>query len=66
MSEKSDELEEAELDLYQEKVEWFDLNFEGKELLLLLFTEMFFPKVLLKMKSEKWTTIHGLGKETAS
>lgn len=30
MSEKSDELEEAELDLYQEKVEWFDLNFEGK------------------------------------
>ena len=24
MSEKSDELEEAELDLYQEKVEWLD------------------------------------------
>ena len=29
MSEKADELEEVELDLYQEKVEWFDLNFEG-------------------------------------
>ena len=43
MKEQSDELTENELDLYQEKVEWFDLNFEGKRTSAAAFYRDVFP-----------------------
>lgn len=43
-SENSDKLEEAELDLYQEKFEWFDLNFEGKRTAAADFYRDVFPE----------------------
>ena len=44
MREKTDEFSEKELDLYQEKVDWFDLNFEGKRTSAAAFYRDVFPE----------------------